>query len=469
MKKQGKILLTNVNADKNREQSIREYQNIMAAALLNYSTIKLSMNLFTMYEMSEEISLSSREEIEDYIDRIATAIRELYVEEKVSVDTINMIIESRDKITERMGILTSFTDSLEIYEYIINRQEAEFSDTSDREINTQELAERMYEFVFSGDQNDKLLINSRIQEIVAQLPVRMTNARFFDIIGNSMSIYRGGEKSSVDGFRDAIREASMLGRPEGFTTAFPEIYEIFKEFENTDYKNFTEDDYKKLSKSLMDITDIIQDYVSSFLMISEIINDVLISLYTNDFADKSYLKKPFEVSKKILSEIISAEDIYAASDSFDSLFVEIEGEQENAYDVVLSLESGFEELYDGYYDSYTDEIKNRFDLLYKADRLTSSSLYMDIDTPRSEITVVSDEADEAYIEKLKSELEAELTEHFKNVSRPLKRSIMAKVLSLMPVFFNSPQEIKEYFEFALNSCANKNEIIAVNDLFEGML
>ena len=67
MKKQGKILLTNINADKDREQSLREYQSLMAAALLNYSTIKLSMNLFTMYEMSEEVSLSSREEIEDYI------------------------------------------------------------------------------------------------------------------------------------------------------------------------------------------------------------------------------------------------------------------------------------------------------------------------------------------------------------------------------------------------------------------
>ena len=469
MKKQGKILLTNINADKDREQSLREYQSLMAASLLNYSTIKLSMNLFTMYEMSEEVSLSSREEIEDYIDRIATAIRELYVEDgNVSKDTISMITEARDKITERMGILTSFTDSLEIYEYIINRKEAEFNEDK-REINTQELAERMYEFVFSGDKNDKLLINSRIQEIVAQLPVRMTNARFFDIIGNSMSIYRGGEKSSVDSFKDAIRDASMLGRPEGFTTAFPEVYEIFKDFENTDYKNFTEDDFKKLSDSLMQITDIIQDYVSNFLMISEIINDLLISLYTYSFADKSYLKDAFDVSKTILGEIISAEDIYAASDNFDSLFAKIEGEQENAYDEVLSLEAGFEELYDSYYEVYDDEIKNRFDILYKSDKLTSSSLYMDIDTPRSEITVVSDEADEAYIEKLKSELEAELTEHFKKISRLEKRSIMAKVLSLMPVFFNSPQEIKEYFEFALNSCANKDELVAVNDLFEGML
>ena len=469
MKKQGKILLTNIQADKDREESLRSYQSLMAAALLNYSTIKLSMNLFTMYEMSEEVSLSSREEIEDYIDRIATAIRELYVEDgNVSEDTISMITEARDKITERMGILTSFTDSLEIYEYIINRKEAEFNEDK-REINTQELAERMYEFVFSGDKNDKLLINSRIQEIVAQLPVRMTNARFFDIIGNSMSIYRGGEKSSVDSFKDAIRDASMLGRPEGFTTAFPEVYEIFKDFENTDYKNFTEDDFKKLSDSLMQITDIIQDYVSNFLMISEIINDLLISLYTYSFADKSYLKDAFDVSKTILGEIISAEDIYAASDNFDSLFAKIEGEQENAYDEVLSLEAGFEELYDSYYEVYDDEIKNRFDLLYKSDKLTSSSLYMDIDTPRSEITVVSDEADEAYIEKLKSELEAELTEHFKKISRLEKRSIMAKVLSLMPVFFNSPQEIKEYFEFALNSCANKDELVAVNDLFEGML
>ena len=48
MKKEGKIILTDINADRNREESIGRFQALLAAGFKNYATIKMSMNLFTM-------------------------------------------------------------------------------------------------------------------------------------------------------------------------------------------------------------------------------------------------------------------------------------------------------------------------------------------------------------------------------------------------------------------------------------
>ncbi len=494
MKRTSKILLTDINADRDRENSLIKYQKLMAAAFTNYATIKLSLNLFTMYEMSEEISLDRRDEIEGYIDTVDAAIRSVYID-KESVESENYkacldeVIKARDSITRKMKILTAYTDAFEIYEYIINRREPEVLGTIDESIDVSALANSMYEFVFS--ENDKMLVNTRIQEFIAQLPVRMTKSRFMDIISNSLAIYRGGEKKSVDEFVQMLRDAMLMDIPDGFNDEYPRLYEIYKTFKDTDYKVLDRAGYDKLSDMLTEGTELIQSAVTDYLMLTEIINDILIILYTNGIADKSFIVKTtdkaeidiqtvdtskltkYEISSLILTELVKADDIYEASKRFDEYFVQLEGAQEDAYEELLGIEVNLDDLNGTYYEMYGDDIKNAFDCLTKADILTSSSLFMDIDKSSesgdSIVSVVSDEADDIYILETKNSLEEDIDELFKTFSKQEKRSVMAKVLSLMPVFFNSQQEILEYFEYALNSCSDKAELTACRDIVNDLM
>ena len=494
MKRTSKILLTDINADRDRENSLIKYQKLMAAAFTNYATIKLSLNLFTMYEMSEEISLDRRDEIEGYIDTVDAAIRSVYID-KESVESENYkacldeVIKARDSITRKMKILTAYTDAFEIYEYIINRREPEVLGTIDESIDVSALANSMYEFVFS--ENDKMLVNTRIQEFIAQLPVRMTKTRFMDIISNSLAIYRGGEKKSVDEFVQMLRDAMLMDIPDGFNDEYPRLYEIYKTFKDTDYKVLDRAGYDKLSDMLTEGTELIQSAVTDYLMLTEIINDILIILYTNGIADKSFIVKTtdkaeidiqtvdtskltkYEISSLILTELVKADDIYEASKRFDEYFVQLEGAQEDAYEELLGIEVNLDDLNGTYYEMYGDDIKNAFDCLTKADILTSSSLFMDIDksseSGASIVSVVSDEADDIYILETKNSLEEDIDELFKTFSKQEKRSVMAKVLSLMPVFFNSQQEILEYFEYALNSCSDKAELTACRDIVNDLM
>ena len=494
MKRTSKILLTDINADRDRENSLIKYQKLMAAAFTNYATIKLSLNLFTMYEMSEEISLDRRDEIEGYIDTVDAAIRSVYID-KESVESENYkacldeVIKARDSITRKMKILTAYTDAFEIYEYIINRREPEVLGTIDESIDVSALANSMYEFVFS--EKDKMLVNTRIQEFIAQLPVRMTKSRFMDIISNSLAIYRGGEKKSVDEFVQMLRDAMLMDIPDGFNDEYPRLYEIYKTFKDTDYKVLDRAGYDKLSDMLTEGTELIQSAVTDYLMLTEIINDILIILYTNGIADKSFIVKTtdkaeidiqtvdtskltkYEISSLILTELVKADDIYEASKRFDEYFVQLEGAQEDAYEELLGIEVNLDDLNGTYYEMYGDDIKNAFDCLTKADILTSSSLFMDIDksseSGASIVSVVSDEADDIYILETKNSLEEDIDELFKTFSKQEKRSVMAKVLSLMPVFFNSQQEILEYFEYALNSCSDKAELTACRDIVNDLM
>ncbi|MDR1550895.1 MAG: hypothetical protein LBT06_20235, partial [Hungatella sp.] len=58
---------------------------------------------------------------------------------------------------------------------------------------------------------------------------------------------------------------------------------------------------------------------------------------------------------------------------------------------------------------------------------------------------------------------------FSGVSRPATRAIMAKVLSDLPVYFNSIEEIQAYIEGSLKSCLDEAEKETCKELLEELM
>ena len=474
MKTTGKKLMTYIQADKDREDNILKYQRLLGTAFNDYSTIKLSMNLFTLYERiadlldtesPDEDMMQVRDEMEQYINTLSFSLRNVFVDKKPDASLITDITSIRDKITADMKLLTFYVDAYEIYEYILNRKEPKFRDEELTEIDSAQLAETMFDFVFAED--DKLLINTRIQDMIAQLPVRMTKSHFFDIISNSLMIYRGGEKKSVDGFIESIRDAALLDEPKGLSDRYASLYEFYKELRSVNYESIDKDTVSSLSDKISENADKISAICSDYMMMTEVINDILVVLYTEGLKDSSYLDDRYDTASTIISSIVTATDIYEASADFDKLFVKLEGAQEDAYETLASLNANFDDLYNTYYEMYEGDIQNAFDNLSKVDRLTSTSLFMDIEN--SGLSVVVDEADEIYINEEKNSLVEDFKAHFENLGKSERRSVMAKVMSLMPVFFNTKQEIKEYFEYALSSCSDLAEMTACKELIDDLI
>lgn len=474
MKTTGKKLMTYIQADKDREDNILKYQHLLGTAFNDYSTIKLSMNLFTLYERiadlldtesPDEDMMQVRDEMEQYINTLSFSLRNVFVDKKPDASLISDITSIRDKITTDMKLLTFYVDAYEIYEYILNRKEPKFRDDELTEIDSAQLAETMFDFVFAED--DKLLINTRIQDMIAQLPVRMTKSHFFDIISNSLMIYRGGEKKSVDGFIESIRDAALLDEPKGLSDRYASLYEFYKELRSVNYESIDKDTVSSLSDKISENADKISAICSDYMMMTEVINDILVVLYTEGLKDSSYLGDRYDTASTIISSIVTATDIYEASAGFDELFVKLEGAQEDAYETLASLNANFDDLYNTYYEMYEGDIQNAFDNLSKVDRLTSTSLFMDIEN--SGLSVVVDEADEIYINEEKNSLVEDFKAHFEKLGKSERRSVMAKVMSLMPVFFNTKQEIKEYFEYALSSCSDLAEMTACKELIDDLI
>ncbi len=461
MKNETRNIIKDLKAGRDLPGSVKRYSELLSTAFTKYASFKLSMNYYTMLEMLDEADEERKKETEDIFNTIRNSLTAVVRDKKADEENITKLLEKRQLVTDKMKVLTSFTDAMSVFEYVLLRKDPE---TVLNAVDTAVVAENMYNYVFQD--NDKLVINSKIQSFIAELPVRMTKERFFDIISNTLAIYRGGEKEAVNDFAEMIRTVSLIEKPEGFETCFPALYKIYEKLSAADMKELSKKDHLNLMADISAATEMISDHVTDYLMLEEVINDTLVLLLTDDKVQEELLDEKDKAAEKILIDTLALESIYEAPAGTDELFEKLEGAQEEAYDTLANISSSLFDISTEYSETIEEAgLKDCYDRLIKADKLTSTSLFIDLD---KEIRIVNDAADDQYIDTIKSELEESFKALFAELPVYLRRSVMAKVLSVIPVFFNNKEEIRDYFLYALDKCSDKVELSAtvaiINDL-----
>ena len=456
IQRDGKILMTDLSADKGKhEENLTRYQGMLAAAFSSYALIKLSMNFFTLGEMEQERREEDEEGPGEDFLTVKKGVRSVLSPHPEKDEESTR--EFRDRITARMKVLTAYTDFFELHEYIMNRKEAGLLNETEK-LSPEQLAEEAFKYVFSD--GDKMVINTRIQSVVEQLPVRMTKQRFYDILSEAIALYKGGELQSARDFIESLGDAALLSVPEGFDTTFPDLKQVKDLFDSVAYKNLDKEEYLSLDRELGQVTKVMEDLATGDLLLQEIVNDILILQLTAPLLDPDYLDDRYGVAREVLEKIVSSDGEDLSAEQFDTWFLSLEGAQEEAYETLLLLEGGLE--------SYADELpEEAAKALRTADLLTSTSLFMDLD--KISLHVVEEKAEEDEIEALKKDLFAKFDDAFAGLSREEKRSRMAKVLSMVPVFFNTRDEIKEYFLYALENCRDDSELTAFSRILHEMI
>jgi hypothetical protein len=106
------------------------------------------------------------------------------------------------------------------------------------------------------------------------------------------------------------------------------------------------------------------------------------------------------------------------------------------------------------------------------DRLLSGSSFAQLLIPK-EVTAFTgdteDIVDRSYLDKEAEAYIHELDELFADAPKPVVRAVMAKVLSDLPVYFNSIDEIKEYIKGSLGSCMDQAEKETCMELLEELM
>lgn len=466
MKKEDKKTIKEIMQHRDLEMNLPVYAGSYINAVYEYSLIRLVLNYYTMKEVEDDTgNVSGDECLSDVMNRIHTLLFQTILADELKEDytaSIEEIDALRAELTKKMTVLTAYTDALQLYEYVLNRIEYGITGES-IEVEETELAAKVFRYIFR--ENDKMVVNSKIQMVTGQLPIRMTKSRFFDYLTDTLNIYNGSDKSSVDGFVSMLKSAALLDLPEGFGTDYPEIVKVIQMLEKIDFRDLELADYQALMEQFAITATHLTELVSDYLLAMEIVNDFYAALLA-----MPYEKNEEKGTKTCISMLRGLHAAFVANGEIPELvdegFMEIEGIQEMLGEDIMQFESILPDVISEHKDTISWIMSDKiFTSLSLISKLLSNSLFIDLNEEAGK----EESADSVYITAKRDELVKELSVFFGCHPKEVNRAVMASLFSNMPVLFNSQQEIKEYIEYSLGHCSNSSELMACAKILEEMM
>lgn len=454
-----KDLANSISKGKNLEMVLPKYGQGMMSVYYKYAAVRLAMNYYTYSEMLGE---RLDDENKDFIGKSYLSFNEILNEilegnvvgEKLE-NAIYKIDSIRNDIIKTMKGLTSLVDIFNIYEYALNRVEYRYKDSSHITMkNDEEFTSSLMQYILSS--KDKTVINANITETVRQLPLRMTKARFFELLQEGLKVYRDSEKSSVDDFIYMISSSSMVYIDDYTKEISDDINSILRDFENTDFSNIDEELYNSLYEKLKFGIDYVQCSVDKYMLFTELVNDAYAMLLAAPYADDTDCKE-----KQALIKIVEAKDDGSAEDAL----VMLEGSQERLNSIYTQAEYAIDEVLGKYMDiAESIMLGAMYNSLKRISILESGSYFVEFDGKRN-----TEIAGEAYVLEKFEQLSNSLKEFFASHNKLINRAVMANIIACLPVFFNNVEEIQNYVYNSINGCSDLAEKKACVEIFTTMM
>ena len=325
------------------------------------------------------------------------------------------------------------------------------------------------QYIFSDE--DNTVINSKICEIIAELPLRLTKSKFFQLLSDGLSVYSKTDKETIDDFVYVLKSSSMLALPDGLED-YSELNEIYEMVKAVDYSKITKEEFDKLENELRYAADFIDKETNVFMMLQGIVNRTYVMILSAPYVDE--YDKEVECSMKIIKEInnnFTSGEYITLPDEVTDLFVFLEGVPEKVHSKIECEEFALDNIKNNHLSIIKSIMaENIYQGLFISQNLISDSLFADLSDIKNIFKEKSEEETEfdikEYINTVRDELVMQLTEFFKNNQKQVNRSVMALIISRLPVFFNNITEVQDYVYNSLSNCTNKAEKSAAIEIIK---
>lgn len=438
-------LIRDIDRGKNLQKNLPVYRNLLADTYLDYAAVELVFSSYLLVDSLPEYQGISREEralCEEVISRLRRLIGSSREEIPEVLEELRGI---RDQITKTMEQVTFYTDRLICYEYVLDRMKMRF--TEDKEIKErlegiqeEEFVNRLMAFVIAH--KDQSIVSDRLQSLMGILPVHMTKHKLLEKIEQTVSLYKGSDVASLEGFAYMIRSAAML-HPLGESTD-EEIDSLLKELERTDFKELDAKTYEGLCDKLEQVSERICEITDYYYSLQKVVNGCyafgLVKLHNDKNTETQ------KISHQILSAVVKGE---LEEEELEKLEGRIEAcvEQSSYLEAVLfEVKSSCQEVLKEL------DLEQEFEDYTRIANLLSDSLFVDLDE-RNQGNIV----DEQKAAQVAAELTEELSRKLAECKRPVKKAVMAVVLEKLPAGFPGTREVEEYIRTNLFGCQDVSE------------
>lgn len=450
-----------ISKKKNLDNNLKVFGEYMSNMYSRFSNVCLSMNYFTYFQMMEDADSEKYKDIINLHEKVNKVISN-YINSNLDLENdIKKLDEVRETIINIMKVLTSYADIFDRYEYILNRIEYKFKENNLLEKHDDtDFTRKIMQYIVSDE--DSSAINMRISEIIGELPIRMTKAKFFERLNEGINVYRDTDKKSISDFLYMVGTSAMIELPDGLENTFPVLYSIYEELNKCDFDTVDEDKFNDLHGKIVYAADFIQESVNIYMMLQQIVNEVYsIVLLNGDITDAG---EENVYCKKIISFVNDSfknNSFKSLDEEIEESFIRLEGVQEMLHEKYMNYEYQLDELKK--FDSLSG-FEDLYERLYKSGILVSDSLFVEFDDNNTNGELTDDE-----FTKIKNDFINKVADYLSDKSRPVKRAVMASIIASLPTFFNNLQELQDHVYSSLESCRDKAEKAAVVEIINMLI
>ena len=131
----------------------------------------------------------------------------------------------------------------------------------------------------------------------------MARSKFYELVKNSISLYKGSEKDSLDGYLYMLRTSATLYEPECEGQYFDNWRTFVERLEKTDFDSLDKTQFDNLFAELKETAKDISDASEVFVTLQELINSLYAMLLTSK-QDINKISSAWEKEEVLCKEII---------------------------------------------------------------------------------------------------------------------------------------------------------------------
>lgn len=441
------------------KQSMRIYNN--------FAEMQFMMEYYTFYEIFQEGTNPYMESEKETAETLHKMVRTYYEAEPSEVQLKEMaeeLLALRQVVLDKMQVLTAYTDCFVVYEYVLNRIQYRFDDMETMPEDSV-FAQGLVEYIFSGEDNTAVSDNIRV--MLGQLPVRIARSRYFDWLRNSISIYIGSDKDSLDSFLYMFRMGAMMYQDEHMKEYYTEFVPVLEELAALDFEKFDRDMYQIYEEKILANASKLNDISELLLQLGHLINEMYSICASAGHAEE---KKENDAVRLVIRGInalflLNGSDVWKYSGEehvgteeeklawLGEQFEHVEGKLETIYNSVNVCGASLEEVMGSQKEMITSlGLSEDFKILENLSFLSSDSVFANLEENRQDEIVT-----EKFAEETADALIAECKSFFQGKSRMLRRAVMANTLGVMPIQFHSQEEVADYVVDSLQQCDDEAE------------
>ncbi len=416
----------------------RVKRQLQAACCYAYS--RLTLNYYMYYETA--LGEDFPRDILGPFSRRFHGILGDFLEGSPSLEALDAL---REQVICEMERATAYADSLQAYEYVLNRLEGRFEPRLMGRTAAPEpeaAAREIMGYIQNAD--DPSLMNQRIQNVVGQLPVRLTKRKFFALVEEGLSIYRRGTIQNLEDMMNILRSEALFNQPMESGEGYEMLHAFLEQCRNTDYGRMDAALYRSMAKTLEQSGDFLANLTWNILLLMNLVNDLYLIFLTREQVLMSAEEE--HRTKEILGAVKCLFDAgkEAIPEELTQSLAFLEGKQEAYFEQWMRLQSP---------EEAAEEDETAANLLAQVETLMSGSSFMELSIPKEREEPVTGEL----LARTEEEFFRSLKDAWEGQPKVLVRAMMAKILSRLPVFFHSNEELYSYIKNSLETCEDDAE------------